>query len=154
MGVFKIDLLQSFSEASYTEAKELTRWAREMPSNHTQGGKSFQLSATTLPTPIEPLYLNADLAKCRYTTGPATLDQLLSSSEVFSDMVDDLLACLRKSVETRVRHQPDLCKNCVPKNLEGRSSDPCLHAKIGVLFSGGLDSAVIAALARWVMLGF
>lgn len=56
--------------------------------------------------------------------------------------VDVLLGLLREAVALRVRLIAPTCQTCF--KLVTESS--CLHTRIGVLFSGGLDSTVIAAL--------
>lgn len=38
-----------------------------------------------------------------------------------------------------------LCKTCVPLHLSGENVQ-CTHSKVAILFSGGLDSSVLAAL--------
>ena len=67
-------------------------------------------------------------------------ESLLENPDL-SDLVTDLEFVLRQAVFTRMSHQPDKCKDCV------MSSQDCPHAAIGVLFSGGLDSCVLASLA-------
>ena len=58
-----------------------------------------------------------------------------------SSAVDGLEAVLEEAVRKRITKQPRRCRNC------SASDRCCYHAKVGVLFSGGLDSAVLAALA-------
>ncbi|XP_049952784.1 asparagine synthetase domain-containing protein 1 isoform X1 [Schistocerca serialis cubense] len=58
--------------------------------------------------------------------------------------VDRLLNLLNFSVKVRCGKQCELCKNCVK---QFSSKKRCKHSKVGILFSGGLDSSVIAALA-------
>ncbi|VDM05402.1 unnamed protein product [Schistocephalus solidus] len=59
---------------------------------------------------------------------------------VQEDHVSALLQLLSAAVKVRVGHSATTCHQCAP-------SVDCRHARIGVLFSGGLDSAVLAALA-------
>ena len=66
--------------------------------------------------------------------------QFLTQPRVLT-IVDEFQDVLRDAVLTRVRHQPDVCKDCVSCPLE-----ECPHAAVGVLFSGGLDSCVLACL--------
>ena len=62
--------------------------------------------------------------------------------------VDFLETVLRHSVQARIECQPKLCKKCVESTVKGGFVvERCLHPKLAVLFSGGLDSAVLAALA-------
>ena len=77
--------------------------------------------------------------------GPGLFSQLLLLPEV-AELVRELSARLREAVVRRVRHQPGLCKDCV---VSGRSS--CGHSAVGVLFSGGLDSCLLASLAAEVL---
>lgn len=70
------------------------------------------------------------------------MEYLVNSNKI-SKKVERLLELLRKSVEVRVKKKPDYCKDCV----KVRSSD-CKHAKIGILFSGGLDSAILALVTN------
>lgn len=62
----------------------------------------------------------------------------LEISEI-SARVSSFVDLLSKSVQVRVKKQPGICRNCVKRT-------DCLHAKTGILFSGGLDSTVIALL--------
>ncbi len=62
--------------------------------------------------------------------------------------VRDLTAALEKSVRTRVTKMPGYCKDCLKARLRGGAAGvTCPHSKVSVLFSGGLDSTVLAALA-------
>lgn len=63
-----------------------------------------------------------------------------------SFFVDSFIECLTKSVKRRIFTLPPFCKNCIgisPSEIHSK----CSHSKVGVLFSGGLDSTVIAYLA-------
>ena len=60
-----------------------------------------------------------------------------------SQNVSDLYSVLKLAVKTRVECQPNFCKNCIVNN----DYAICDHAKIGVLFSGGLDSVILTRLA-------
>ncbi|KAL5106192.1 Asparagine synthetase domain-containing protein 1 [Taenia crassiceps] len=53
-----------------------------------------------------------------------------------------LMSLLREAVAVRVRLVAPTCQMCFKSSTESS----CLHTRVGVLFSGGLDSAVIAAL--------
>eukprot|EP00092_Neocalanus_flemingeri_P011417 GFUD01012303.1.p1 GENE.GFUD01012303.1~~GFUD01012303.1.p1 ORF type:complete len:580 (+),score=219.59 GFUD01012303.1:250-1740(+) len=68
--------------------------------------------------------------------------QLLSQPDI-DTMVDQFTDLLRAAVRTRITNQPGLCKDCVTTKL----SSPCPHSSVAVLFSGGLDSCVLAHLA-------
>lgn len=74
-----------------------------------------------------------------------TLEYLLENKEI-QERVDRLLQLLCKAVEVRIRKQPKLCTMCIKLTLKGENV-VCDHAKIGILFSGGLDSAILALIA-------
>ncbi|XP_018579663.1 asparagine synthetase domain-containing protein CG17486 [Anoplophora glabripennis] len=48
---------------------------------------------------------------------------------------------LENSVEKRIANQPKYCKNCISEKKT------CRHSSTGVLFSGGIDCAILALLA-------
>lgn len=73
------------------------------------------------------------------------MEQLLENKEVHQ-RVENILRLLRNSVEVRVKKKPDYCRNCIKLYLKGEKVK-CNHAKIGILFSGGLDSAILAVIA-------
>lgn len=56
------------------------------------------------------------------------------------DDVDKLLENMKRSVQRRAIKSPPKCRNCTA------SPEECSHSRIAVLFSGGLDSAMIALL--------
>lgn len=80
-----------------------------------------------------------------YLTGKAPVDLIFErslQSKSFSQITNKLQDLLFKSIERRVKTQPNLCKDCIKTELA------CVHAKTGILFSGGLDSAIIALIAN------
>lgn len=54
--------------------------------------------------------------------------------------VEELLEVLKNSIQRRAIKSPPKCRDCTD------SPENCNHSRIAVLFSGGLDSAVIALL--------
>lgn len=72
-----------------------------------------------------------------YQNDQLNISDLLSHEE-FSSNVKNLIYYLSQSVEKRTTIIPRACKMCEFK---------CDHAKIAILFSGGIDSAIIALLA-------
>lgn len=57
-----------------------------------------------------------------------------------------LIEYLKKSVKERIAATPKFCKNCL------NSKTPfCTHAKIGILFSGGIDCTILAILTDRLM---
>lgn len=71
---------------------------------------------------------------------------------------------MQEAVRVRLEKQPKLCKNCIAANRQTDKKDKtekekrdktdkdkitnCNHPKVAILFSGGLDSAVLAAMSN------
>lgn len=73
-----------------------------------------------------------------------------SSDEIFEHLLDNrnvLSVCneviikLENSLSDRISATPSLCRECVKSN-----DTSCDHAKIGILFSGGIDCTILAVL--------
>lgn len=67
---------------------------------------------------------------------------------ILEPLVDKFLTLLRNSVKLRIQAVAPYCKNCVRNLLD---PSPCGHSRVGVLFSGGLDSTVLSYLAIEVL---
>ncbi|XP_035742588.1 asparagine synthetase domain-containing protein CG17486-like isoform X1 [Vespa mandarinia] len=74
------------------------------------------------------------------------IEHLLKNEIVFR-RVEYLSKLLHKAVEVRIKKKPNFCKNCILLVLKGENII-CDHAKIGILFSGGLDSAILTLIAH------
>lgn len=74
-----------------------------------------------------------------------TLQYLLENQKV-NERVECLTQLLHQSVKVRVKKKPNYCKDCIKIVLNGESIT-CTHSKIGILFSGGLDSAILTVIA-------
>lgn len=73
---------------------------------------------------------------------------LLSNSDIIA-RVDKLIQLLNNSVKRRIEHQPGDCQNCIANRIYSDiPKEKCTHSKIGVLFSGGIDSAILAILVH------
>ncbi|XP_039287041.1 asparagine synthetase domain-containing protein 1 isoform X1 [Nilaparvata lugens] len=70
--------------------------------------------------------------------------RLLANSEVLP-RVEKFIDILSKSIKVRTEKQPKVCKLCI--NTRKEFWPRCNHSKLGILFSGGLDSTVLALLA-------
>ena len=78
------------------------------------------------------------------------LNPIQRSTMEINEIKGNLIKILKDSIMRRVNPLPNLCKDCFSKatNLSKfNSTGKCDHSKLAILFSGGLDSAVIAALA-------
>ncbi|XP_035898483.1 asparagine synthetase domain-containing protein CG17486 [Anopheles stephensi] len=67
-------------------------------------------------------------------------DRLLRHPEI-KNLCNQLLCTLRESVSERIVNTRQHCKMCL------ETQEACSHAKIGVLFSGGIDCTILALLA-------
>ena len=73
-------------------------------------------------------------------------DQIINDYlNIWQKEVEGLKTALLESIKSRVHCQPMLCKSCVLLHLIGKQIQ-CTHSKVAILFSGGLDSSVLAAL--------
>ncbi|XP_011311974.1 asparagine synthetase domain-containing protein 1 [Fopius arisanus] len=75
-----------------------------------------------------------------------TMERLLRDEEI-SKRVEEVSKRLRDSVRLRVEKKPNYCMDCIKLKLEMNEVN-CTHSKIGLLFSGGLDSTILAAIAH------
>lgn len=91
------------------------------------------------------LYSVTDLLNCKLTK--RELFQKLLNIPEFKEEVNNFETVLSDSVKIRVKHQLNYCKKCYIEVVANNSISSCNHSYIGVLFSGGLDSLVIACLA-------
>ncbi|XP_058117412.1 asparagine synthetase domain-containing protein CG17486 isoform X2 [Anopheles coustani] len=69
------------------------------------------------------------------------LFDFISQSEDINNVCDQLLSALRMSIKERVVNTTKSCKICLPMSTK------CSHAKVGILFSGGIDCTILALLA-------
>lgn len=103
---------------------------------------SYVNTDTITSSVLESYWLKYNSASSEDTT--AFFAALLTDDSVCKN-VDKLLNVLTYSVNVRCGKQCELCKNCVK---QFSSEKCCKHSKVGILFSGGLDSSIIAALAN------
>ena len=77
-------------------------------------------------------------------------DQL--HNETFSDVAKSFLEQLQRAVQRRITNLPSLCRECKRASAALlRPSHGCEHPKLAILFSGGIDSTVIAALTDRIL---
>ncbi|KAG7202299.1 hypothetical protein KM043_018631 [Ampulex compressa] len=74
------------------------------------------------------------------------LKYILGNDKIVKTRVDDLTQLLHKAVQIRIMKQPQACQNCMKLKLQGKEIT-CNHPKVGILFSGGIDSTILAVLA-------
>ncbi|XP_044585168.1 asparagine synthetase domain-containing protein 1, partial [Cotesia glomerata] len=76
-----------------------------------------------------------------------SMSELLKNPEI-NERAESLWKLLKKSIEVRIKLKPEYCKNCIKLILADEINLKCNHSKIGILFSGGLDSTILAAIAN------
>jgi asparagine synthetase B (glutamine-hydrolysing) len=161
-GVFKMDLVSKSVEiipyfCSHKRLDVLDNLARFGKFLETVGIKSsfdfanseipIRISlSTTLRTsnPQDSLVLKQllDLGKM---TELHPSEMLIRAAEILDNQVNALLIHLRRSVKLRMKAVSPTCRNCVYNSASSTSS--CKnHSTVGILFSGGLDSTVLAYL--------
>lgn len=98
------------------------------------------------PSPFNPLKQLKDVEFPPMLSNISTESQMkaLSNLQNFSENMLKVLTLLEAAVKVRVNTNTKHCQDC----LASENCDvPCCHAKVAVLFSGGLDSAILAKLA-------
>lgn len=80
-------------------------------------------------------------------TGRSFFRMVLNEKQEYADAVAGLDSALCEAIRCRLRNHQMVCRLCLPQyRSRAKDSTECGHAAIAVLFSGGLDSMVIAAL--------
>ena len=83
---------------------------------------------------------------------PETLLSEFESNSIFQDISRTFLQQLQSAVQRRLINLPFLCRQCKQSTDDIlRPSNGCSHAKLAILFSGGVDSTVLAALADRIL---
>lgn len=65
------------------------------------------------------------------------------------NLIEKFYKILKESVRRRVQSIPNRCKSCSLSSqliVKFTDNNKCEHAKVAILFSGGIDSAVLASL--------
>ncbi|XP_077284070.1 asparagine synthetase domain-containing protein CG17486 [Arctopsyche grandis] len=136
---------ETFTEFSWNSKSEIVKnislddWYHTLTNDNELSEKACQND-----TPEEDLELIQRLQEIsiKNQTPHLILDDALKVESV-AKIVDALLSRLSDSVRTRVRTQPGLCRDCVASKTQCDS-----HCTVGVLFSGGLDCTILAALTH------
>lgn len=80
------------------------------------------------------------LENCIQKSSTEIFQQLLENDNVVQ-ACDEVLRRLENSVSDRISATPSVCRECM-KSI----SSNCYHARIGILFSGGIDCTILAML--------
>lgn len=96
-------------------------------------------------------YLHSSLPHIASEPPEALLTEL-ESNFTFQNLSTTFLSQLQTAVQRRVNNIPSLCRDCKRTSRDAlRPSHGCEHPKLAILFSGGIDSSVLAALADRVL---
>lgn len=77
------------------------------------------------------------LQDCIKKTANEIFQQLLANADVTS-VVDEIERRLEHSISDRILTTPSECRQCLQSN-----GTHCSHARIGILFSGGIDCSIL-----------
>ena len=83
---------------------------------------------------------------------PDALLTELENDSIFQNISTTFLNQLQAAVQRRLANLPTLCRQC-KRSTDGtlRPENGCSHAKLAILFSGGIDSSVLTALADRIL---
>ena len=131
----------------------LQPWAdRELAPDNLQGHSLS--NRINLSEPINPIVGRVNRDPIEKTTDFSSVQNYLQDEKAKSYVID-LLAILESAVKERIEAQPKKCKSCVRKYLDAldltnedqQKNMQCHHSNLAILFSGGLDSALLALVA-------
>ncbi|CAF4348216.1 unnamed protein product, partial [Adineta steineri] len=83
---------------------------------------------------------------------PDVLLNEFESNSIYQNISTTFLSQLQAAVRRRIVNLPSLCRQC--KRLTDSNLRPingCQHAKLAILFSGGIDSTVLTVLADRIL---
>ncbi|XP_029836712.2 asparagine synthetase domain-containing protein 1 [Ixodes scapularis] len=151
-GVYCLDLRDSSRHRHL--AVRFFPWSR-FPSGELFDPGVWQPTALgeSLACPLDagiPNPLNRELAERLHplpAVGRTFFQKVLDDRREFADAVAGLDRVLCEAVRCRLTNRQMVCRECILRHRHGSGgSQGCGHATLAVLFSGGLDSMVIAAL--------
>lgn len=144
LGVFSIDM--STKKAKLFPYQDLNA--------HPHNLSQLELLNTIVPVEVckeinpEWMVMKADVQE--FTFDDAFQD--LKDDDLFEQLLnhpainrtcETFLELLTNSVQDRIKRTPEMCKSCI------KSRDrQCSHARIGILFSGGVDCTMISLIAE------
>lgn len=143
LGLYYVDFLHSMVDVDFHV--NLIPWTHVSESSLAALPSAIHLQRQRLESPIKNL-LNISLPTEEVLENLRALPTSLDSENIdvlysaLKDDIDRLLEVLKTSIQRRVDMCPQKCQRCT------NTQDKCSHSRIAVLFSGGLDSAMIALL--------
>ena len=140
----------AFRDSAFSEVEALGIYQMDLEVNSTMialspwaNWKSVSQSTFQLYPSIQSI-LSKELSSEKLGKVYSSIQQYLDCPEG-ADYVHQLQCNLEVAVSERMQAQPKLCKNCCLKPKKEHSA--CSHCKTAILFSGGLDSTILALLA-------
>lgn len=103
----------------------------------------FWLNTTSNKT---NLYNFENLLNDHLKSDPETIFEALLTNENVQITCGELIDSLKNSIRDRIVATPSICKECIKFD-----KNQCDHAKIGLLFSGGIDCTILALLADQII---
>lgn len=82
-----------------------------------------------------------DILKESIKNSSANIFRCLLEHEEVMNVCDEIVLRLENSLQDRISATPSICRECLA--FENRK---CYHARIGILFSGGIDCTILAVL--------
>ncbi|XP_063615038.1 asparagine synthetase domain-containing protein 1-like [Penaeus indicus] len=143
LGLYYIDFLHSKLDVDFHV--NLIPWNHVNENNLEALPSTIHIQEQRLESPIKN-QLNISLPTEDVLEDLRALPASLDNEHVdvlynaLKDDIDRLLEVLKTSIQRRVDMCPQKCQRCT------NTQDKCSHSRIAVLFSGGLDSAMIALL--------
>lgn len=95
----------------------------------------------TLLKSVSDVSVDKILNQLTLLSSTESIELLSHATRILDAETNQFLDRLRSAVKKRVQGLPPFCKHCIKARI------PCTHARVGVLFSGGIDSTMIAYLA-------
>jgi asparagine synthetase B (glutamine-hydrolysing) len=113
-----------------TTSAKVSNQLLEYPVNFT---KSF---------PKQPDYKFFEVCQGVSQTNSSDLFDFITEIPEITETIKCTIALLTNSIRDRIQNTPKLCRTCV----ESKTLTTCKHARIGLLFSGGLDCSILARI--------
>ena len=139
-GIYKLNLLDPTKLTLFKWVKPLCKPKNSDNESYIRNNQ-LEISSLSVNDYVSEFNQRLDDFNTEYNPGNAE----------YSKLIDEFYQKLKQSVQKRVENIPNFCKSCshlgkTKKFTNQSQENSCAHAKVAVLFSGGVDSAVLAAL--------
>ncbi|KAK7076502.1 Asparagine synthetase domain-containing protein 1 [Halocaridina rubra] len=144
LGIYYVDLDTSIVSANF--CVNLIPWSHISDESLLQIDPCIQSVQKRILSPVKNslnMSIPSEDTLKLFNSLPSTLDESCEKVlySLMSSEIDNVTSALKCSLQRRIDKSPPRCKNCT------KATSTCSHSKVAVMFSGGLDSAVIALLA-------